>query len=211
MTIRHTLPAAFAALTLFAGAAAAQDGAPAERINQVIVYGDDPCPAGEGDTIVVCARMEEDERYRIPPPLRAAPNDPRRESWTSRVQALERVGRFGTDSCSPVGLGGFTGCTQDLVSGYAAEQQANTRSEWTNAVAEQRRLRAEGIDAAAAEEEADVVNAERAAAAAAARTAARDAAAAAADADIARAGSGAGTGADTDPDPTPLPELVPPR
>ena len=201
--------AALAAVTLFAGPAAAQDGAPAERINQVIVFGDDPCPAGEGDTIVVCARMEEDERYRIPPPLRAAPNDPRRESWTARVQALERVGRFGTDSCSPVGLGGFTGCTQDLVRGYAAEQQANTRSEWTNAVAEQRRLRAEGIDAAAAEEEADVVNAERAAAAA--RAAARDAAAAAADADIARGGSGAGAAGDTDPDPTPLPDPVPPR
>lgn len=159
--------------------AAAQADPPSERVNQVIVYGDDPCPQADDNTIVVCARMAEDERYRIPPNLRADPNDPRRESWTSRVQSLERVGRFGTDSCSPVGLGGFTGCTRDLVEGYAAERRANSRAEWTNAVEEARRRRVEGFDAAAEEEEADVVAAENAAAA-------RDRAAAAADADIAR-------------------------
>jgi hypothetical protein len=108
-------------MALFSSPAFAQEGPPAERVNQVIVYGDDPCPEGDGDTIVVCARMAEDERYRIPSNLRADPNNPRRESWTSRVQSLERVGRFGTDSCSPVGLGGFTGCTGDLVAGYRAE------------------------------------------------------------------------------------------
>lgn len=165
-----------------AAPAAAQEEAPAERVNQVIVYGDDPCPQGDDDTIVVCARMAEDERYRIPPNLRADPNDPRRESWTSRVQSLERVGRFGTDSCSPVGLGGFTGCTRDLVEGFAAERTANTRADWTNAVEEARRRRVEGFDDAAREEEADAVAAENAAAA-------RERAAASADADIQRAAS----------------------
>jgi hypothetical protein len=177
MTCRLTL-LALAPLAL-AVPAHAQDGPPTERINQVIVFGDDPCPQADGDTIVVCARMAEDERYRIPPNLRADPNDPRRESWTTRVQSLERVGRFGTDSCSPVGLGGFTGCTRDLVEGFAAERTANSRSEWVNAVEEARRRRVAGFDAAAAEEEADAVAAENAAAA-------RDRAAAAADADIAR-------------------------
>jgi hypothetical protein len=193
MSHRLILPA-FAALT-FGAPALAQDAPPTERINQVIVYGEDPCPQADDDTIVVCARMAEDERYRIPPNLRADPNDPRRESWTTRVQSLERVGRFGTDSCSPVGLGGFTGCTRELVDGFSAERTANNRSEWVNAVEEARRRRVDGFDAAAAEEEADVVAAENAATA-------RDRAAAAADADIARRNeSGGEATAEPLPDP----------
>jgi hypothetical protein len=189
-------------LALFAVPAAAQDEAPAanERINQVIVYGDDPCPTGDGDTIVVCARLDEDERYRIPPNLRSNPNDPRRESWTSRVQSMERVGRYGIQSCSPVGLGGFTGCTADMMAGFRAEQTANTRDDWTNAVEEARRRRVAGFEAAAEEEEADAVAAERAAAA---RAASREAAAAAADADIAR---GQSAESDAVEGATPLPE-----
>jgi hypothetical protein len=185
--------------------AAAQQGAPTERINQVIVYGDDACPQATDDTIVVCARLAEDERYRIPPTLRGDPNDPRRESWTARVQSLERVGRFGTDSCSPVGLGGFTGCTRELVDNFGAERTANNRAEWTNAVEEARRRRVEGFDAAAAEEESDIVARENAAAAA---VAARDRAAAAADADIAR---GQSVESDAVEAATPLPQPNPPR
>jgi hypothetical protein len=186
-----------------AAPALAQEGPPTERINQVIVYGDDPCPQGDDNTIVVCARMAEDERYRIPPPLRADPNDPRRESWTSRVQSLERVGRFGTDSCSPVGLGGFTGCTRALVDGYAAEQTANTRADWTNAVEEARRRRVAGFDAAAAEEEADAVAAENAAAA-------RERAAASADQDILR-GDYDRSNSDSEQTDAPLPDPNAPR
>jgi hypothetical protein len=185
MTFKFAL--AVAPLALIAIPAAAQD-TPTERINQVIVFGDDACPVGDDDTIVVCARLEEDERYRIPVNLRAAPNDPRRESWTSRVQSLERVGRFGIQSCSPVGLGGFTGCNDELMRGFQAEATAITRDDWTNAVEEQRRRRVAGFDAAAEEEEADAVAAERAVEA---RAAAREAAAAAADADISRRASAA--------------------
>ena len=52
---------------------------PPQRITNLLVYGDDPCPKGEGDEIVVCARRPESERYRIPKScaksrsLRAAP------------------------------------------------------------------------------------------------------------------------------------------
>src|SRR3546814_939341 len=46
-----------------------------------------------------------------------------------RVVAMERVGRFGTDSCSPVGLGGFTGCTQQLLEGAKAERQAADKTD----------------------------------------------------------------------------------
>lgn len=152
---------------LFATAspAFAQSEAPAsggERVNQVIVYGDDPCPTATGDEIVVCGRMDEGERFRIPPELRGNPNDPARESWTSRVRSIERVGRFGTDSCSPTGLGGFTGCVSQLVDNAYAERAQAASTDWTEAVAEQRRQRMTGFDAEAQAVEEQVLADERA-------------------------------------------------
>ena len=85
------------------------------KINQLIVYGDDPCPESTADQITVCARKGEGERFRIPEALRDDPRAPGRESWTNRAEALEYVGRSGTDSCSPVGAGGFTGCFRQLM------------------------------------------------------------------------------------------------
>ena len=99
---------------ILAGSAAALPAAAqeatleAEKINQVIVYGDDKCGQSSPDEIVVCNRLPETERYRVPEMLRGDPLDPRNEAWANKVVALERVGRFGTDSCSPTGLGGFT-------------------------------------------------------------------------------------------------------
>lgn len=117
------------------------------RVNQVVVYGDDACPQSQGDEIVVCGRLAEDERYRIPEPLRGNPNDIRRESWSTRVTALERVGRTGTDSCSPVGAGGYTGCMNQLIGNAYAERAQARGTDWTNAVADARRERMEGYDA----------------------------------------------------------------
>src|SRR5690606_1854829 len=47
-----------------------------EKVKQVFVYGDDPCPPSEGDEIVVCARLPDNDRYRIPKELRADPLAP---------------------------------------------------------------------------------------------------------------------------------------
>jgi hypothetical protein len=142
-----------------AAPAAAQDGGAqggGERVNQVVVYGDDPCPTADGDEIVVCGRLDESERYRIPEQLRGNPNSPRNESWTARVRSVERVGRFGTDSCSPTGLGGFTGCVNQLISDARAEREQNRGTSWTNAVSDARRQRMEGFDSAAEEVEAQI-------------------------------------------------------
>lgn len=133
-----------------------------ERINQVIVYGDDPCPTATGEDIVVCGRMDEGERFRIPEALRGNPNDPARESWTARVRSIERVGRFGTDSCSPTGLGGFTGCLNQLVDNAYAERAQAAGTDWTDAVAEQRRQRMTGFDAESQRVEEQVLADERA-------------------------------------------------
>lgn len=133
-----------------------------EKINQVIVYGDDKCEQSSPDEIVVCNRLPEQDRYRVPQIFRGDPLDPRNEAWANKVVALERVGRFGTDSCSPVGLGGFTGCTQALVAGAKAERVAADKTDWQTMIADERAKRLAGIDAAAAEVEAAVVAEERA-------------------------------------------------
>jgi hypothetical protein len=163
MMMRYLL----SAVALCAAVPAAAQEAPervTERINQVIVYGDDACPpAPEGsDDIVVCARLDEGERYRIPEALRGDPNNPVRESWTARVRSLERIGRTGTDSCSPVGLGGFTGCFNQLIDQSVAERAQAAGTDWTVAVAEARRERMEGFNAASDEVEAQIARDEAA-------------------------------------------------
>ena len=161
---RLPLTLLFLAGAAIAQPAAAQD-APAnpDKINQVIVYGDDKCPQANGDEILVCAVLPEGDRFRVPQIFRGGdPLDPRNQAWLNRVTSLERVGRFGTDSCSPVGLGGFTGCTQQLVSGAKAEKQAADKTDWQALIADERNKRIAGIDAASDQVEAAVVAEEKA-------------------------------------------------
>lgn len=143
--------------------AAQEAEAGTEKINQVIVYGDDACEPSNADEIVICKRLPEADRYRVPEIFRGGdPLDPRNQAWLNRVVALERVGRFGTDSCSPTGLGGFTGCTQELLAGARAEERATDKTDWQTMIAEERAKRLAGIDAAAREVEAAVVAEEKA-------------------------------------------------
>jgi hypothetical protein len=162
---RLPLAALFLAGSLFALPAAAQDAdtANADKINQVIVYGSDKCEQSSADEIVVCNRLPEQDRYRVPQLFRGGdPLDPRNQAWLNRVTTMERVGRFGTDSCSPTGLGGFTGCTQALLAGAKAEAQAADKTDWQAMIADERAKRLAGIDAASDEVEAAVVAEERA-------------------------------------------------
>src|SRR5204863_6235148 len=93
--------------------ALAQD-AGGEKVNQLIVYGNDPCPVSEGADITVCARKAESERFRIPEMFRGS-DSPANEAWNEKVLAYETVGRTGTLSCSPVGPGGSTGCLAKMI------------------------------------------------------------------------------------------------
>ncbi len=85
----------------------------------IIVYGNDPCPPGKDDEIVVCARQPESERYRIPKRFRdkkqdAAPNT----SWANKVRSTEDASRTAAgipDTCSSVGTGGQSGCFSHFV------------------------------------------------------------------------------------------------
>jgi hypothetical protein len=118
-------------------------------IGQLIVYGDDPCPAGGPDEIVVCARKPEGERYRIPERLRDNPNDPRNESWANRALELSYLGRSGIGSCSTTGPGGMIGCYDQLVRQARAERAHSDEVNWNRLVEEARQERLARIDAEA--------------------------------------------------------------
>ena len=161
--MRPLLPVALAlavAAGLSPAAAAAQAPAPEPKISAMIVYGDDPCPPSTDDTIVVCARKPEGERYRIPEVLRGDPNDPKNQAWASRATALEYAGRSGIGSCSPVGPGGASGCFNQIVRQARAERGADPSVNWNALVEEARRERLGKIDAQAEADEADAKAAE---------------------------------------------------
>ncbi len=149
------------------GAAQAQAAAgPADvRVNQLIIYGDDPCPeSSDPNEITVCARLPDSDRYRVPPSLRDNPNAPANNSWANRATELSYVGRTGTDSCSTVGGGGFTGCFNQIVSQARAERRAAGNDiNFTRMIEEARRRRDQRIQeqAQAAEEEAQRQDAAR--------------------------------------------------
>src|SRR3546814_12426792 len=102
------------------------------------------------DQITVCARKGENERFRIPEALREDPNAPGNESWTNRAVAMEYVGRSGTDSCSPVGGGGFTGCFSELMREARADRMGSDNISWARLVEAERQKRQEKLDAEAA-------------------------------------------------------------
>lgn len=152
---------AFGALALgMAVPAHAQDDA-GEKVNQLIVYGDDPCPASTDGSITVCARKDEAERFRIPQILREAPAAVSNEAWTQRVKAYETVGASGTKSCSPVGAGGMTGCMEQLIGRAYAEKAQGDDVQMGKLIEAERQKRLSTIDAAAAEEQARVETLEK--------------------------------------------------
>jgi hypothetical protein len=122
-----TLPAAALAATLAAIAAPSPALAQNGRVNEIIVYGTDPCPRSTDDEVVVCARKPEAERYRIPERYRQGGSRQSRESWANRAIAFETYGRTGINSCSPVGPAGFTGCTQQLIDQAVKEREEEAR------------------------------------------------------------------------------------
>ncbi|MXO63093.1 hypothetical protein [Qipengyuania oceanensis] len=148
------------ALAFVAAPAAAQDDA-GDKVNMVIIYGDDDCPASTETEITVCARKAESERYRIPETLRSS-GSPANVAWAERVEKLETVGRFGTMSCSPVGAGGVTGCTQEMIDAAYADRENNSDVRFGQLIENARQERLSTIDEDAAETQRDVEALERA-------------------------------------------------
>jgi hypothetical protein len=138
---------------------AAAEG-PDDKVNMIIVYGQDECPQPKGDEITVCARKNESERYRIPEPLRGS-QSPENNAWNNKVLAYETVGRTGTQSCSPVGPGGSTGCVQRLIDKAYAEKGDDPSVRFSELIAAERARRLSTIDADAAATQSRVEQAER--------------------------------------------------
>lgn len=132
-----------------------------EKVNQLIVYGDDPCPASKDGEITVCARKDEGERFRIPAPLRESGDLQKNEAWNNKVLAYETVGAFGTRSCSPVGPGGSLGCTEKLINNAFAEKRESSDVRFSDLIQAEREKRLATIDQEAAATQGRVEQAEK--------------------------------------------------
>lgn len=159
MRLMIATAATLGASLFLAQPAAAQDAPAAaaggEKVNQLIIYGDDPCPASAGDEITVCARKDEGERYRIPQVLREVAS-PQNEAWNTKVRAYETVGATGVHSCSPAGAGGWLGCTNKLIDTAYAEKRGSSDVKFGQMIAAEREKRLSTVDAEAAETQARV-------------------------------------------------------
>ena len=152
--------AAVAATAGLSAPAAAQEQA-GDKVNTVIVYGNDTCPKSTGNEITVCARMSESERYRIPENLRGS-DSPQNESWSNRVQSFETVGNFGPLSCSPYGAGGELGCTAKMIKDAYAEKKQGSDVKFGQLIAKARADRLSTIDQEAAATQSRVEDEEKA-------------------------------------------------
>ena len=109
--------------------AAADTSSPPKRVRSVALGATDLCPPSVGDEVVVC--YTEDEPYRIPKRFRQTREIPAaNQSWANRVATIDEIGRVAgglPNTCSVVGTGGQTGCTQAMLRAWAAERRQMAR------------------------------------------------------------------------------------
>ena len=122
-------PALIAGLAAGIAIAPAPASAQATRTGEIIVYGTDPCPRATDDQIVVCRRLPETQRFRIPEKLRPAAPPQTRNSWVNRSKVFANQGAIGPMSCSAVGPAGYTGCALQEINQAARETRENAESE----------------------------------------------------------------------------------
>ncbi len=119
----QTAPAAPAAQEQGQGS---ETGQPPQRIRSVTLGAGQKCPASSTGEIVVCSTL--DQPYRIPKELRDdGPIAAQNQSWVNRAATADEVGRVAgglPDTCSPVGTGGQSGCSQMRARAFAAERRA---------------------------------------------------------------------------------------
>jgi hypothetical protein len=127
--LRHSVVPLILALVASQPVVAAE--APPTVTRTTTVFGSDPCPAAREGEIIVCGRLPESERYRIPKQFRQKPRDQSgpSASWASKVETLEAAQRFTMPgSCSAVGTGGQSGCTQAMLRQWFLERRALKQS-----------------------------------------------------------------------------------
>jgi hypothetical protein len=115
-----------AALLFSSTSVQAQEDMP-KKIVDAEVYGAETCPKAAEDEIVVCRRLPEDERFRLPKRFRESRPDAAKQAWTNRAEVIDEVGRVAgglPNTCSVIGTGGQTGCTQDMIRQWVAARRA---------------------------------------------------------------------------------------
>ena len=129
------LAAPLAAISLIPGFAASPAAAQTQdssstgrKIAEIVVFGNDPCPRSTDDEVVVCTRVDDRYRYRMPEAYRPSGSFQQRQAWANKARSIERVGRTGIQSCSPVGPAGYTGCMEQMIRQGQAEsaEEADT-------------------------------------------------------------------------------------
>ena len=89
------------------------------------MFGRDPCPQSTGDEIVVCHRRPEEERYRIPAPLRHS-RQRTEQAWGARAETMDEVSsQVLPNSCSVIGSYGQSGCQRQFINQWYASRRAS--------------------------------------------------------------------------------------
>ena len=127
-------------------------------VNLVYITPDEECPESTADVITVCGVLE--DQYRIPSALRQS-QSPENKAWTERVSEFQYVTAQGINSCSPVGAGGETGCTQELIRKAYADKANSADVRFGQAIEAARAERLSTIDADTAAEQRRVEQLER--------------------------------------------------
>lgn len=116
--------AGLAAMVAAAAALPAPSFAQAQPQAEIVVFGTEPCPRATDDSIVICRRLPESLRYRMPEAYRPTGTFQERQSWANKARSIANVGATGTNNCSPVGPGGHTGClAQEIRQARETQQQ----------------------------------------------------------------------------------------
>ena len=82
---------------------------------------------------MVCTRVDDRYRYRMPEAYRPSGTFQQKQAWANQARSIERVGRTGIQSCSPVGPAGYTGCMEQMI----RQSQAESKDEADQATAPQ--------------------------------------------------------------------------
>jgi len=91
----------------------------------VTIFGNDKCPTSNGEEIVVCRRLDENERYRIPDQLRST--EDQAPTAVARVDAMQAASTTNIGTCSASGPGGQSGCQVQLNRNWNAERRQQAR------------------------------------------------------------------------------------
>ncbi|KTT76258.1 hypothetical protein [Sphingomonas endophytica] len=123
------LPSMASAQTESAG----ETGRAPQRVRSVTLEGNETCPKAQGDEVVVCSRLNPDEQFRIPKPLRdSAEPAAKNQAWANRAAVADQASRVAAgipDTCSTVGSGGQTGCALAINRAWAAERRAAEKND----------------------------------------------------------------------------------